>query len=82
MIKAADLTNETALKAIIATREYWGVSMLWEIQGFLKDFPTKIVKAKLKKLIEQGLVNGCACGCRGDFVVTASGFALIKGENK
>lgn len=29
--------------------------------------PAKVVLAKAKRLIERGLVDGCACGCRGDF---------------
>lgn len=27
----------------------------------------KLAKAKMKSLIKQGKVEGCACGCRGDF---------------
>ncbi|MBL7487125.1 hypothetical protein [Frankia sp. AgW1.1] len=29
--------------------------------------PEKIVLAKAKRLIRRGLLEGCACGCRGDF---------------
>ena len=35
--------------------------------------PTKMVLAKMGKLIKRGLVNGCACGCRGDFKITDKG---------
>ena len=34
------------------------------------DYPTMpegVVLAKARKLILRGLVDGCACGCRGDF---------------
>ncbi len=30
--------------------------------------PEKIVRAKLRRLKRRGLVSGCACGCRGDWV--------------
>lgn len=31
--------------------------------------PPKVVRAKLKRLIEQGRITGCVCGCRGEFEV-------------
>lgn len=30
---------------------------------------TKLAHAKMRKLIRRGLVDGCICGCRGDFVI-------------
>lgn len=35
--------------------------------------PEKVVLAKARKLIRQGVISGCACGCRGDFEVVRSG---------
>lgn len=32
------------------------------------QMPPKLVLAKARKLIRRGLVTGCACGCRGDFL--------------
>lgn len=29
--------------------------------------PEKLQLAKMGKLIKRGIVEGCACGCRGDF---------------
>src|SRR5260221_371501 len=29
--------------------------------------PAKVVLAKMRRLIKRGLVEGCICGCRGDF---------------
>ena len=31
--------------------------------------PRKVVLAKLQRLIDQGRITGCTCGCRGDFEV-------------
>lgn len=29
--------------------------------------PEKVILAKMRSLIWRGLVEGCGCGCRGDF---------------
>lgn len=31
--------------------------------------PRKLVLAKMRMLIKRGLVDGCPCGCRGDFCI-------------
>ena len=31
------------------------------------DTPEKVALAKMRSLIKRGLVDGCPCGCRGDF---------------
>jgi len=31
--------------------------------------PEKVVLAKAKRLIRRGLIDGCGCGCRGDFQI-------------
>jgi hypothetical protein len=31
------------------------------------NVPSKLARAKMASLIRRGLVEGCACGCRGDF---------------
>lgn len=33
----------------------------------------KLGLAKMRILMRRGLVDGCACGCRGDFIITAKG---------
>lgn len=38
-----------------------------------KDTPGKVALAKMGALIKRGLVNGCTCGCRGDFCITERG---------
>ena len=37
------------------------------------DLPDKLVLAKMKQLMHRGLVEGCDCGCRGDFIITRKG---------
>jgi hypothetical protein len=37
------------------------------------EVTAKLGLAKMKRLIQRGLVSGCTCGCRGDFELTAKG---------
>lgn len=39
--------------------------------------PEKLVLAKMKQMIRRGVVDGCPCGCRGDFQITDKGRAVI-----
>lgn len=43
------------------------VGLVQATDGTSVSIPEKVVLAKAKRLIERGLINGCACGCRGDF---------------
>jgi len=38
-----------------------------------KDTPAKLVLAKMRMLMRRELVQGCGCGCRGDFEITQRG---------
>ncbi len=37
----------------------------------------KLVLSKMRQLIKKGYVDGCDCGCRGDFEITDKGIELI-----
>jgi hypothetical protein len=39
--------------------------------------PEKVALAKMHALIRRGLVDGCACGCRGDFTITEQGRSVL-----
>lgn len=41
--------------------------------------PEKLALAKMRVLMKRGLVDGCNCGCRGDFVLTAKGAERLAG---
>jgi hypothetical protein len=41
----------------------------FDIENLWPSVPPKVLQAKLKKLADQGLIEGCTCGCRGDFEV-------------
>ncbi|SEL12515.1 hypothetical protein SAMN05216359_105285 [Roseateles sp. YR242] len=44
------------------------------------DLPQRLVLAKMNMLIRRGLVDGCACGCRGDFQITERGRAMLTNQ--
>lgn len=35
--------------------------------------PEKLARAKMARLIDRGWVDGCSCGCRGDYRLTEPG---------
>jgi hypothetical protein len=41
------------------------------------DLPEKLVLSKMRNLIKRELVDGCGCGCRGDYVLTDKGKAFL-----
>ena len=44
--------------------------------------PSKLVLAKMRQLIRRGAVEGCPCGCRGDFEITDKGRAEIPQQSE
>jgi hypothetical protein len=49
----------------------------WDFGPPYSDLPDKLFRAKMDALIRRGLLDGCACGCRGDYEVTAKGREFI-----
>jgi hypothetical protein len=47
--------------------------------GFPEKYntPQNLVLAKLYKLHRQKLIDGCTCGCRGDFTITPKGIEFL-----
>lgn len=41
--------------------------------------PDKMLIRKMDKMIKKGLVDGCGCGCRGDYHITEKGMAALRG---
>jgi hypothetical protein len=41
------------------------------------ETPPKVVLGKMRMLMRRGLVEGCGCGCRGDFELTDKGRAAL-----
>lgn len=45
--------------------------------AFPQGLPHKLMDAKLKQMIKKGLIEGCMCGCRGDFRLTDKGLKIL-----
>ncbi len=72
MVAAKDISDEVMLGAIRERRGAHGVprwATLWDIQDHLAQYPKKVVVGKLNRLIKRNVIDGCACGCRGDFEI-------------
>jgi hypothetical protein len=46
------------------------------------DFPAKVVRARLRALRKRGYIDGCACGCRGDWNLEAPGRELLSAVDR
>lgn len=46
-------------------------------RGGGRPVPKRAVLGKMRMLIRRGLVDGCPCGCRGDFEITPKGQAWL-----
>lgn len=50
----------------------------WSITPAMPEgTPSKLVRAKMNQLIHKGIIDGCPCGCRGDYELTDKGRALV-----
>jgi hypothetical protein len=49
----------------------------WDIEEELWEYPPKVLLAKLRRLVTRGLLDGCGCGCRGDFEITDGGREIL-----
>jgi hypothetical protein len=55
----------------------------WDLQ-----FPNRpevnerLVLAKIRRLLKEGLLDGCGCGCRGDLELTPAGYAFLGKERR
>jgi hypothetical protein len=91
MMQAKDIADETFLEAVrfyndgeaaeqvhvfagftFRSTKRW--ALVWDLQGI---GPEKVIRAKVRKLIGRGLLDGCPCGCRGDFEITDKGRVLL-----
>jgi len=46
-----------------------GTWSIVRMEPSLRAFPPKVLLAKLRSMERRGLIEGCGCGCRGDWHV-------------
>lgn len=80
-MQAKDIDDRELLAFIEATQHEKGLWVnTWDIQGKWLEIPHKVLWAKFAKLIGRGLLDGCTCGCRGDFEMTKKGRDFLHQE--
>lgn len=89
-LQAKDLPDRTVLEAVRelaaddegGKRRQWSDPpywvMAWDLEKKLGLEDTGgLLLAKCEALIKRGLLDGCTCGCRGDFELTTKGEAFL-----
>lgn len=64
-MKAADISDESVLKLLDRDK----MTFMWELKAAFPLVPQKVLTAKLRKMIKRRRIEGCVCGCRGDFTL-------------
>ena len=74
----SDLQLVQAIAKLRAPKLELGFSwvMIWELAAELDIHPNR-VRSKFRRAYKRKLVDGCNCGCRGDFVLLPAGEALL-----
>ncbi|MEV4454465.1 hypothetical protein [Microbispora sp. NPDC049633] len=71
-MKAADIKDEgflAAVERVNDSEDHW--ALVWDIEAAFPGVPRKVLLAKARRLIRRGVLDGCDCGCRGDFYIPA-----------
>jgi hypothetical protein len=76
-MQCKDIPDEPILQFLANRKGHWcnwTFGDAWDVhQAMPEGTPNKLVLAKMRMLIRRGLVDGCDCGCRGDFEITDKG---------
>lgn len=64
--------------------KYGGIGCVWwegnfrrSVRQAMPEVSDKLALAKMRQLMSKGLIDGCDCGCRGDFELTDKGRSHI-----
>jgi hypothetical protein len=68
MMQAKDVPEAPIVAMLRPFEDYVPVSR-YEIRDTLPDVPEKVLLAKLRSMVKRKVIDGCACGCRGDFTL-------------
>lgn len=68
-----------ASKNGLPVESYARWAMRWDLERCYPDVPPRVILAKCRTLIRRDLLDGCTCGCRGDFELTQKGLAFLAG---
>jgi hypothetical protein len=84
IIRCKDIPDEPILRFLYFRKRH---NKLWACwfdgfensigQAMPSNIPDNTKIKKMRTLIQKGLVNGCGCGCRGDYVITPKGVKFL-----
>ena len=82
MMQCKDIDTRAVLRFLAAHDGEWctwgkGYGMPTVQDAMPEGTPEKLQRTKMAGLIRRGLVDGCPCGCRGDYEITNAGLAFI-----
>jgi hypothetical protein len=70
-MQCKDIPNETVGEIVALLTSDGRTALTVHIQASLEvrlgPVPWNLLLAKLRKLVKSGRIDGCACGCRGEF---------------
>jgi len=80
IMQCKDIPDNLVLEYLLRHKGQW-CNWCWDERNVAEAMPSgtpeKLVLAKMRQLIRRGLVDGCGCGCRGDFEITEKGEAFL-----
>ena len=76
-MKAADIDTDEFLDTVERLGDEWAAensgsirwTSIWALCRAFPIYPEKVILAKARGLLKRGYLDGCGCGCRGDFSV-------------
>lgn len=95
-MQAKDIPTLDVLQNIAKHEARWSIGVsVWLINGWTwrphgpgpdetgeAVWSEKVLRAKLSRMLRSGLVDGCCCGCRGDFVLTDKGRSRLAARDE
>lgn len=55
-----------------------GSVIVWDFYTLLPTIPDYLIDKKLSNMLRKGLLEGCDCGCRGDYQLTEKGLERLR----
>ncbi len=77
-MQCKDIPDRPILEFLVGLKGVWGNWFALRFENSVrhampKGTPDKLLLAKMRMMIRRKVVEGCCCGCRGDFVITEKG---------
>ena len=71
MVAAKDIGDDLVIAAIrtASAQRAMNTASRWDVEALLPQYPPKVILAKCRSMLRRGLIEGCGCGCRGDWEI-------------